>query len=357
MKTKSLLLIFTLFMMCACSKTPQEKGIGYLTLNVSQSAISKSGIEIEDFTLRINDGQVDVLKKRISELPAEIELPAGTYTIEAYSIEFTDPKFDEPLYSGITTVEIEAGETSEVSLVCSQGNAGIKVVWSENFPSLYDTYYVQIYCDAETYLHYSSTEERTGYFLPGTVSVIIHADGQTINGGTITLAARDMVTAHLRPKYEDTPSGDLTIVITIDETVNEREVEITVDPNNNGNPDSDNSVTNPYNIAQAIEKQGERGVWISGYIVGSITTTSDYDFANPDKWNNTNIVLADDITETDSYKVIFVELVSGSQYRNNLNLKDKEEVLHRKVLLRGNLLIYQSRSGLRNLSGGFSFQE
>jgi len=351
MKTRCLLLIMSIFMMCACSEAPEEKGTGYLTLNINQSTGLKADIEFDDFILCINNGRTDVIKRRISELSGEIPLPAGVYTIEAYSMDFSDPKFEIPFYSGKTTVEIEAGETKVASLICSQGNAGIKVVWSDEFPILYSTYHAQIDCN-EGYLHFSPTEARTGYFLPGTVSIIIRADGFAINGGTMMLAARDMVTATLRPKNESNSLGNFTIDITIDKLVNEREVTVIVDPDN-----PLNNETSPYSIAQAIERQDESGVWITGYIVGA-KPSSGYDFVDSENWQSTNIVLADNIDETDSYKVIFVELgATTTQYRINLNLLDNADVLHRKVLLKGNLLAYQSRAGLRNLTGGFSFIE
>jgi hypothetical protein len=276
MYKRVLLFILPIFVLFACSveETP-EKETGYLTLNVSQGIGTKSGVEIADFILRISDGQVEMLKERISELPEQISLPVGTYTVEAYSADFSEPKFETPVYSGKTTVEIVANVSREVSLICSQSNAGVRVVWSSDFPLLYGTYQAKIHCDAG-YLNYTSTETRTGYFLPGTVSISILADGLTINGGTFTLAAKDMVTANLRPKYS--PSGNLYIDIEIDETVNERDIEIIIDTDDV--IEFPNSETNPYNIAQAIAKQGETAVWISGYIVGAKpATTSDYNFA------------------------------------------------------------------------------
>ena len=165
-KKQVLLLILAFFGICACSKkeTSAEKETGYLTLNISQGTDLKADVNIMDFTLRINDGQIDLIKERISALPEQIILPVGMYTIEAYSMEFSEPKFDMPFYTGKTTVEIEAGVNRGASLVCSQGNAGIKVVWSSGF-SMYRSYQAQINCDAG-YLNYSSTESRTGYFLP-----------------------------------------------------------------------------------------------------------------------------------------------------------------------------------------------
>ena len=352
MKKFFLFFIFPFFLICACSekKPHQENEIGYLTLNINQSPTMKADVEIDGFTLRIHNGSSDAVNDLIENLPEHIALPVGHYTIEVFSMEFNEPKFDTPFYSGKTTVDIEAGETKEVSLVCSQGNAGIKAVWSNDFPILFGTYQLQIFSD-EGYLNYSSTETRTGYFLPGTVTISILADGQTFFGGTITLAARDMVTLNLRPK--ETTSENITISIIIDDSVNERELELTIDiddPTDNPNP---NSETNPYNIAEAIANQGENAVWISGYIVGA-KPSSGYDFVNG-AWQDTNIVLADNIEETDDRKVIFVELGTvTSVYRINLNLLNNSDILHQKVNIKGNLLAYQSRSGLRNISG-YSF--
>ena len=353
MKKNVILLIFALITICACTKkeTP-EKGTGNLTLNISQATSLKSSVETADFILRISDGNTDRVRGRIGDLPSQIALPVGTYTVEAYSMEYYEPKFEMPFYSGKIIVDIEADQTKEALLICSQGNAGIKVVWSNDFSTVFTSYQAQIKCD-QGYLHYSSDETRTGYFLPGTVSISILADGKTILGGTVQLAAKDMVTATLKPLM-DNNTGYLNIIISIDESVNEREIEIIVDQDYlESEP---NSETNPYTVEKAIENQGENAVWVVGYIVGS-KPSSGYDFVDPLNWQTTNIVLADDITETDDNNVIFVELgTTTSTYRINLNLVDNN-ILHRKVLLKGNLLVYQSRSGLRNLTGGYSFQD
>jgi len=256
---------------------------------------------------------------------------------------FYDPIFEIPFYSGTTNVEIEANQTKNASLVCSQANAGIKVVWSNDFETLYSTYQAQMYCN-EGFLNYSSTETRTGYFLPGTINVTILADGQTINGGTVTLVARDMVTLNLFPK--ETSSGSFSVDISFDHTLNNRELELIVDSDN-----ISNSETSPYTIAQSIARQGENGVWVTGYIVGA-KPQANHDFVNG-TWLSTNIVIADDIDETNDRNVIFVELPTGT-YRNNLNLVDNGHLLHQKIKLKGNLAQYQTRAGLRNLTA-YSF--
>lgn len=347
MKRQTCILILSLFVMWACSEkeTPEEKGTGYLTVNIGAGTGLKADIHIEDFILRITDGDgKEEVRGRIGELQSQIALPAGNYTVEAHSVDFSDPKFDVPCYSGTTTAEIVAGETKEVSLVCTQSNAGIKVVWSNEFADLYQTYQAEARCGAG-YLSYSATEARTGYFPAGTVSLKISADGKTLNGGTVALEARDLVTVTLRPKVS--PTGGFSVTITVDETVNKHDVEFIIDPNDEYTETGNGSEANPYSVAQAIANQGGVDVWVIGYIVGSKPGTG-WDFING-TWQATNIILADDASETANTKCIAVELGTGS-FRTNLNLVDHPELLHRKIAIKGNLLAYQSISGLRNLT-------
>ena len=339
--------LFLIFLVFSCSgdETSKETGSGYLMLNVIQSATIKADVEIDDFTLRISASRSEVLKERIADLPEQIELPAGAYTVEVYSIDFSEPKFEMPFYYGKATVEIEPGASKEAILICAQGNAGVRVVWSNDFPEMFSTYQAMIY-NADGYLNYSATETRTGYFLPGTVSILVMADGQQINAGTITLAAQDMVTANLQPR--NIQRGNISFTISIDNTLNLRDVDIIVDP------EQPNSQTNPYTIAQAIERQGENEAWVTGYIVGSKPSTG-YDFVNG-TWQNTNIVIADNISETSDDNVIFVELPTAA-LRNNLGITgaDNHERLHRQVVIKGNLRTYQSRAGLRDITD-YSFK-
>ena len=340
MKKQALLFVLSFFVIWGCSdKTSEEKGSGYLSLNISQSTGLKSDIQPEDFILRISDNSgVEVLSGRIGDLSEQIALPVGSYTIEAFSVVFSEPKFDTPCYSGKTEVEIVAGETNEAALVCAQSNAGIKIVWSDEFGDLYQTYQAEIRCETG-YLTYSSTETRTGYFLPGNVSLNISADGKALNGGTITLSAKDLLTITLRPK--ESPTGVLSVEIIIDDSVNEREIEITPEPS------VENSESNPYSVADAISKQGETNVWVTGYIVGS-KPSSGWDFIEG-AWQASNIVLADVATETVDTKCIPVALPSSGAIRESLNLLIHPEMLHQKITIRGDLAAYFSRPGLREI--------
>ena len=339
MNRQIIFFVLFFFMMSACSKkeAPGEIETGYLTLNIDKDASLKADVVITDFILRISNSQsVEILSEYVGDLPDQIALPAGNYTVEAYSAIFSEPMFDAPCYLGKTNIEIEAGETTEALLICSQNNAGIKVLWSDAFSDMFSAYQAQIVCDAGE-LTYSSTETRVGYFLPGTVSISIITDGQTINGGSITLAAKDMVTLTLQPK--ETPSGSLSILFSIDETVNNREIEIIIDPEYIG----ENSETNPYSVAQALLKPDETGVWVVGYIAGARTS------ANWSTTAQTNIVIADVAGETELSKTIAIQLPTTGTIREELNVVDNPSNINKKILVKGNLGSYFGR-GLINVS-------
>lgn len=340
MKRQVLILSLSLFMLGTCTKPETSEQTGFLVLNISGTDL-KAGIETADFTLRIGNNDGVAVLQRVGDISGQISLNAGTYTFEVYSGIFSEPKFETPNYRGAKEIEIIAGATTEASLTCSQNNAGIRIVWADEFADRYQTYQAEVRCD-QGYLTYSSAESRTGYFLPGDVSLKISADGQTFTGGNIALAAKDMVTATLYPK--ESPSGMLAIDIAIDETVNERDIEVTLEPEEN----TENSETDPYTVANAITRQGEADVWVTGYIVGS-KPSSGWDFTSTVDWQASNILVADAAAETDDTKCIPVELPAGS-IRNNLNLVANPELLHQKILIKGSLDTYYSRPGLRNIS-------
>jgi hypothetical protein len=348
MKKYVFLIIVSLFVLRACSEKEKniEKGTGYLALNIDRSRELKTDLQIEEFTLLIStESGTVVVSEKIKNLPEQIALPVDRYTVRIFSVDFLEPKFDLPCYSGETEIEIIAGQTQNVSLICTQSNAGIKVLWSPEFAERYQTYQAELFSGTER-LVYSASETRTGYFLPGKVEVYIHADGRQMYGGVIALNAGDLVNLSLRPV--ENLSGMLSIQITVDETANTRDVEMILEPS------AANSQENPYSVAEAITLT-EDGVWVEGYIVGSKPSAS-WDFTDSDLWQSSNIIVADATTETDRTKCMPVELgAASSTVRINLNLSDNPGNLGKKIIIKGDLKTYYSQPGLRNISA-WSFQ-
>lgn len=107
----------------------------------------------------------------------------------------------------------------------------------------------------------------------------------------------------------------------------------------------------PYDITNAIAKQGETGKWVKGYIVGSVPdkTLGEAQFKAPFT-NAANILIAASATETDPNKCFTVQLLGGSDVRTALNLVDHPSNLGKEVLLKGDLTAYFGVPGIKNTS-------
>lgn len=107
----------------------------------------------------------------------------------------------------------------------------------------------------------------------------------------------------------------------------------------------------PYDITNAIAKQGETGKWIKAYIVGSVPSAKleEAQFAAPFT-SFSNILVAANANEKDPAKCFPIQLVSKTEPRINLNLGDHPEMLGKEVKLLGNLTTYFSVAAMKETS-------
>ena len=111
--------------------------------------------------------------------------------------------------------------------------------------------------------------------------------------------------------------------------------------------------TSPYSIAEAQTLRRGRGVWIEGYIVGCVKGSMKSECNYPSEATTTaNILLADTFptgNEEDYLYCLPVELPNGD-IRMELNLYDNPENYHRKVRIAGDLTLYYSVVGLKEIA-------
>lgn len=107
------------------------------------------------------------------------------------------------------------------------------------------------------------------------------------------------------------------------------------------------SKDSPFTIFEAQNYQGKTGVWVEGYIVGSFTGSSMGSFSS-DTLNASasNLALADNRDETETDKIIPVQLPTGA-LRKALNLQENPDNLNKKVKIKGKLGQYFSAPGIR----------
>ena len=115
--------------------------------------------------------------------------------------------------------------------------------------------------------------------------------------------------------------------------------------------DGEGSKEKPYTVAQAIALNNPGTTsWIQGYIVGWVDgadITSGSHFEVPST-SASNVLIADSPTEKDYKNCIPVQLVSGTDIRSKVNLKDNSGNLGKSLKIEGQLVKYFGVSGLKS---------
>lgn len=130
--------------------------------------------ELDSFTV-INDYVVELLQdnKLISDYPAyeempdEISLPAGAYTLLAYKGENVPAAFMKPYFEGRTNFTIENNMVTPIEVVCQLANTRVTVDYEDDFLEAYPSYKVFL---RTTHMEETDTiimdqeEKRAAYF-------------------------------------------------------------------------------------------------------------------------------------------------------------------------------------------------
>lgn len=118
--------------------------------------------------------------------------------------------------------------------------------------------------------------------------------------------------------------------------------------------------SDPYNVATAIENQNANPYvvgWVKGFIVGSVKTgvtsieSSDDIHFEPPFTSSTNVLIADDASETDYLNCVIVNLPAGKPLRSQVNLLDNPDNLGKWLNVTGTLRTYFGVAGLRDSNG------
>ena len=110
------------------------------------------------------------------------------------------------------------------------------------------------------------------------------------------------------------------------------------------------TAASPYNVTAALAAASGTGVYVKGFIVGSIDgkSTTDAKFSTETE-TLSNILIAASADETDITKCMPVQLPTGA-IRTALNLKDNAGNYKKEVTLYGNIEKYFSVTGLKSVT-------
>lgn len=166
---------------------------GFLALNVATANVSTKGTtdQVDEFPVTIKGKDVEYTKTYDSyaELKKEesIELPVGTFTIEAHSpVEFEDV-MSEPYYGGTKDITITKGVTSEEEVQCKIQNVKITMSYTAAFLQTYESWTITVNDKkghVEVFTKEDGTEPASVYWkLDGTVGTI-YIEGKAVNKTT-----------------------------------------------------------------------------------------------------------------------------------------------------------------------------
>lgn len=148
MKKLYTILTFCLFLASLGSCQNEELGqnaIGYLRLEVGTDKTTQTRVENEYNPKQIAVKIVNSAGKTVKETDdcttwtEAIELPVGTYTIEASSAGFDGKTagWDKPYYAAKDTVDIKLGTNTSKSITCKLANVLVTVEFSDDFKAAF----------------------------------------------------------------------------------------------------------------------------------------------------------------------------------------------------------------------------
>lgn len=232
-----------------------------VNVTVRDAATSSSSVDVNEFLVTITneDGEVEI-STAYSELAGEsIELPTGTYTIEACSNTTLLDVMDEPYYYGSSELYIIADVTTKVSVVCTMMNTCIELVLEDDFLEFMSSWTITV-SDGSNNLDYTSEDEDAEspalqYILvpDGTTQITVTISGYAAESGDLLRESRvitksdgsawgagDALTISVSIGEEATYEATFTITVDVSFSENDDEnVVIEVDPLGTGSSDDD----------------------------------------------------------------------------------------------------------------------
>ena len=305
-----------------------------------------SALDTSQFILKVLQSGTDapVYEGLYGDRPAELTVPAGTYTVSVQSCRFDAPTFDAPLYGDEKVVIARSGETLAVSFLCTLRNSGVRFDFSEQFRARYPGKLV-LRQDGGA-LDFGYDEQRTAWLRPGETR-FCYSDGQAEN----VLFRRNLEAGQIRLFRLDATTNEAGSVfsIALDTTATRLEERIVIGEDSGGDG---LSMATAYSVAElaAADCAGDT-VWVWGYIVGAILAekTVDFDCDTVSAGNNLAIAASPDVRDPAACAGINL---TKAAHKAALSLGDpaiKAAIFHRKIYVQGKATTYKKFPAITNL--------
>ena len=318
-------------MAASCDYITGDENYGKISLSLTGAIFTKASVpDSSRFILDVtSSGGEKIYNGLYGDAPQTFQVSPGSYSVSVWSSIQERPQFENPVYGDSRLVQVSTGSTVNVHLECTLQNCGVKLLIDSSFLTAVPDGAL-ILKNSEGSIAYAYREQRTAYFKPGDVSLVLTRGSQDKVLATKTLAARDM----LRLKVVANQSSGSGISVQTDTTANWIDDTYVI---------GGDTQTTVYDVATARTMEGAQGVWVYGYIVGCISPFGSNDYSA------TNLAIAGRTSVSDKSACMSVELKKGA-VRDALNLVDHPENLGRKIFLKGDIIKYYSVPGVKNIT-------
>ncbi|MBB6461740.1 DUF6359 domain-containing protein [Flammeovirga kamogawensis] len=177
----------------------------------------------------------------------------------------------------------------------------------------------------------------------------------TAEGNTVTVRTSNYATFanEVLPSKSGVIEGVLTAYNgTLQLTINEvADINFTGDRFEITAGEGEGTLANPFDLEAAAARLGQTGVWVKGYIIGSVNGVSledDFVAGASGESSASNFVIATSATETDPTKGMPVQLTTGF-VRDGLNLKENPTLIGKAVWVKGDIQNYFNIPGVKNV--------
>lgn len=180
------------------NKESNANGNLQLTVAVKEPVSMTRAVETANFPVII-EGTVGSTSEGVrrefaasSEVPANLPLSIGTYTVTAHTAGTIEKKMTAPYYYGSNSLEITKNVTTQAKVTCKMKNSRIQLKYGDKFESSFDSWIITIDDGSNTALSFNKTDNRGEepiywYFDEETVSQItVNVKAVTIDGNSIT---------------------------------------------------------------------------------------------------------------------------------------------------------------------------
>lgn len=221
---------------CQQNDMDSLKGMGYLRLDVSESqeVNTRATYNPEQLHVEVLDENKKVVEKTddYTEWKGTIlELPAGKYTIKAYSHAYDGERgFDKAYYYGSQTATVESGKEVSAKVTCKLANVKVSVRYDEAFLKAFEGREIAVEVGSVEAnsgiapLSFTTTEKRSAYF-PETdlyAKISINNPEDPLNPYTLEQKLEGVkVRDHYILNYKLADKGSSNISVTVDPTHNE----------------------------------------------------------------------------------------------------------------------------------------